>query len=176
MKLLAFTGRMGSGKSTAIKILKKIQPRPIVVVKFAQPLYDIQEFAYKRIGSVYTRPDNFIKDRKLLQWLGTEWGREIVDKDIWVSIWKEAVKKYKDQDVLVVVDDVRFLNECLATQKMGGMVILIQNRRHLKEGLKDHISESGVPLKNLDVVVQNEGSLEEFENELVKLVKILELA
>ena len=175
MKLLAFTGRMGSGKSTAIKILEKIQPRPIVTVKFAQPLYDIQEFAYKRIGSVYTRPDSFIKDRKLLQWLGTEWGREIVDKDIWVNIWKQAVKEYKDQDVLVVVDDVRFLNECLATQEMGGMVILIQNRRHLKEGLKDHISESGVPLKNLDVVVQNEGTLEEFENELVKLVKILEL-
>ena len=46
MKLIAFTGKMGSGKSTAIEELRKLVNYQTANVKFAQPLYDIQEFVY----------------------------------------------------------------------------------------------------------------------------------
>ncbi len=41
--IIAFAGAMGSGKSTAIERLKKCAGR-VELVKFAGPIYDIQEY------------------------------------------------------------------------------------------------------------------------------------
>jgi dephospho-CoA kinase len=85
MKLIAFTGQMGSGKSTAVSTLREFADNPVHNIKFAQTLYDIQNYIYERIESVYKRPEDFIKDRKLLQWIGTEWGRGTISESLWVD-------------------------------------------------------------------------------------------
>jgi len=51
--------------------------------------------------------------RLLKQTLGTEWGRKIVDKHIWVAAMESKLNRLLDIDIdtNIVIDDMRFPNE-----------------------------------------------------------------
>lgn len=171
MKLLGFTGKMGSGKSTAIQCLREIQHEPVQVVKFAGTLYEIQELIYKKIEPVYKRPENFIKDRKLLQLIGTEWGRNSVSETIWLDLWKREVEYMSENypGTILVSDDVRFDNEADLIRSMGGSVIQIvsdKQRTDTKAGIAGHASETGVDLNKIDYILENNGSIEDLKSSL----------
>ena len=170
--IIGFTGQMGSGKSTAIERLKKYAGR-VELVKFAGPIYDIQEYVYSRIASVYTRPDTFTKDRKLLQWIGTDWGRDTISQTIWLDLWKAKVRSVQNQHIYtpnltIVCDDVRFDNEAEMVKSLGGHVVQIisdktQNRIDTTAGIVHHKSEAGLDPKLVDYTVTNNGTIAEFE-------------
>lgn len=178
MNLIGFTGQMGVGKSTAIQLLRSLMHNrnlDIHLVKFAQPLYDIQELVYKRIDSVYDRPENFVKDRKLLQWLGTDWGRDTISQSLWIDIWEAEVKRVWGCNpmMLVVCDDVRFDNEASIFKSLGGKIIKLESNRNVervdtKAGIANHKSEAGVNPQYIDIIVENNGTLNEFEVSLYK--------
>lgn len=177
MKLIALNGSMGVGKSTAIELTKELSAQKVKLVKFAQPLYDMQGAVYKRISSVYERPATFIKDRKLLQWLGTEWGRDTISKTLWVDIWKaEAIKQHMlgSSEAIIMCDDVRFDNEAETVKSLGGVIIKItstksNNRIDTGAGIVHHASESGINEKFLDGHIVNDGSLSDFKLALLDL-------
>lgn len=174
--LIGFNGQMGSGKSTAIQALKDyVFPRDVTILKFAQPLYDMQEFIYRRINSVHERLDTFTKDRKLLQWLGTDWGRDTINPNLWVSIWETAVRDLRTwrKDPIIVCDDVRFDNEAEVLKALGGHIIKIErpdNTAHAQGGvgIVGHKSEAGVNPQFIDFTVLNNSTLESFESQLVE--------
>lgn len=178
MKLLGFTGIMGSGKSTAINLLEGMVDAPVINVKFAQPLYDMQEYAYNRIKSVYTRPETFIKDRKLLQWLGTDWGRSTIGNNVWVDLWAATVKERLAMapNALIVCDDVRFDNEATAVKALGGHVVQLRvnaSRAEAKAGIANHASENGVDTNLLSAIIDNTGSIDDLKASLQMLNKTL---
>ncbi len=173
MKLIALTGKMGVGKSTAIEHFKTLLAST-ANVKFAQPLYDIQEFVYERISGAYQRPEAFVKDRKLLQWIGTEWGRDTISNSLWIDLWKHNVNFVKAYKKMVTCDDCRFDNEAEAVKSMGGIIIKIvsnktENRIDTTSGIVQHKSEQGVDEKFVDFTVDNSYTVEEFK---VKLTEI----
>lgn len=178
MKVLALSGNMGVGKSTAIEILKRYNAKtPVHLVKFAAPLYDAQEFLYRRISSVVKRDSAFIKDRKLLQWLGTEWGRGL-DADLWVKIWTEEVRRlyYENPTHIIVCDDCRFDNEAQAIKSLGGSIVRItsdkaSSRINTQPGINNHSSESGIKIDFLDATVSNNSSIEEFKASLLTVYR-----
>jgi dephospho-CoA kinase len=176
--LIALTGRMGSGKSTVCQIINKAYRTELV--KFAQPLYDMQEYIYDRVTSVYTRPKDFVKDRKLLQWLGTEWGRETISQSVWVDIFSARVREIRDEEAalgnevfpgtpdFILNDDTRFDNEAEAVRALGGKIIRIVADQQVRAGrmeLKEtgHASENGIADKYVDYVITNNGSRAELE-------------
>lgn len=179
MKIIAFTGAMGSGKSTAINELKKIIGGQSANIKFAQPLYDIQEMIYRRISGVYQRPESFIKDRKLLQWLGTDWGRTTISDTVWVDLWKHQVALVKSlqQNVsLITCDDVRFDNEAEAVKSVGGYVIQVTRADRTPdggEGIKAHASEAGLSSEHVDFILPNNGSIQELRDNLNNIMLIV---
>lgn len=175
MNILAFNGAMGSGKSTAIERLIEIHEGRVVNVKFAQPLYDMQEMIYRRIQDVHQRPESFIKDRKLLQWLGTEWGRGI-NENLWVRLWKKRVEDvhFGMKNALIVCDDVRFDNEAQVIKDLGGKVVHIfctrtAQRIDVKAGIANHSSEAGIDEKLIDMMVVNDGTVPEFRDNITKI-------
>lgn len=178
-KLIAFTGPMGSGKSTAIEALKEEYDKtPVVLVKFAAPLYDMQEYIYRRIASVHTRPADFVKDRFLLQFIGTDWGRDKISKTIWGDIWQQEVDQELLVGNLVVCDDVRFDNEAERVKSLGGVIIKLETKQNLERintntGIQNHTSEAGVSEPLVDYTIINNGSLAEFKNKLVVIYKKL---
>lgn len=180
--IVAFSGLMGSGKSEAIDTLRKTYEnlghlsRPVILIKFAQPLYDMQEYVYERIKSVYVRPESFIKDRLLLQWLGTEWGRDTIDSDLWVKLWIAAVEQVaKDNpDAIIVCDDCRFNNEAKVIKQLNGIIIKITSDKaaeRINTSLAKHSSESGISNNYIDYIVENNLSLEQYKNSLSYLFK-----
>lgn len=91
--------------------------------------------------------------RYAMQTLGTEWGRQLLGPDFWVT----AVLNDRRPDMLVI-DDVRFPNEYAAIRREGGEVWKVvrpgagPTNGHPSEGLLD-------PLE-FDEVIVNDGSVE----------------
>jgi hypothetical protein len=175
--IIGLTGKMGVGKSTAAEVIKHYVKsrldKEVALVKFAQPLYDMQEYIYQRISSIYTRDTSFVKDRRLLQWLGTEWGRNSISKSLWCDLWEAEAAKQVEQGKVVICDDVRFENEAERFINPSTRLICItsnttQDRIDTKAGLANHESEVGLE-NNLFISrhINNIGTKAEFEHEVL---------
>ncbi len=168
-RIIGVSGKMHSGKTTVAGILNdqltmsEFYPK---MIKFASPLYDIQRMVYERCNL----PQPAIKDRKLLQWIGTEWGRE-KDKDLWTNIWRRDVRNYlfkftENRLGVVIADDIRFDNEAKLIKEMGGVVINVESSdeiRHARspstfEGI-DHASEQDISKELIDATIYNSEEL-----------------
>jgi hypothetical protein len=54
--------------------------------------------------------------------IGTEWGRELINQNLWANTWAAGVKDGES----VMNDSVRFPNEAAAIRQLGGVVIMIK--------------------------------------------------
>lgn len=124
MNIIVISGKQGAGKSTfAEALMKALEARQPRVYKFADILYELHNIIrdYMRALGV-VRPD---KDGPLLQLLGTEWGRNTIDTDIWPNILITRVERDKPQTVFI--DDCRFENEFDAMRnRYGNQSIMIR--------------------------------------------------
>lgn len=164
-RIIAFTGPMFAGKSLAITGLDRATSRKCINVKFAGTLYSMQEKLYEMIKRPVPKP----KDRKLLQWLGTEWGREI-DPNLWVNLWKREVEETLRvvPECIVTADDCRFDNEAEIVKSLGGVIIRVNAPLAHREAraaalgmqLVAHASEAGISDRYVDITLDN-GSDEE---------------
>ncbi|MCK5307074.1 MAG: hypothetical protein KAJ73_00550 [Zetaproteobacteria bacterium] len=91
--------------------------------------------------------------RHIMQTLGTEWGRELISKEVWITrfgAWRDR-NGYPEY---VAIPDVRFDNEALAIREMGG--VMIEVRRPDMDGGDAHSSESGINTELIDHVIDND--------------------
>lgn len=158
--IIGFTGRAGCGKSTAA--LHLVQRHGFIRVRFAGPL----KAMLLALGLTPEHVDGSLKEqpcellcgkspRQAMQTLGTEWGREIMGGDFWVSAWQQAAQ---NAGPLVVVDDVRFANEADAIRAMGGVVIKIERPETV--AVCPHASESGEA--RADFLIRNDADVAAF--------------
>jgi dephospho-CoA kinase len=113
--IILISGKQGSGKTTVTNALILKAARKdfnAMGVIFAQTIYDIHDYIRElmRFRGI-ERPH---KDGKLLQLLGTEWGRNLIDENVWVDALignlHNIAPEPKDNQ-LFVVSDCRFKNE-----------------------------------------------------------------
>lgn len=116
--IILLSGKQGSGKSTLTQQLIDLFPKVHVnEFKFAGTIYAIHDFARARLNSlgVQCPEDLRLKDGKMLQWLGTEWGRGTFGNDVWVKCLRGEVESFFDlysvKPKIAVVSDCRFKNE-----------------------------------------------------------------
>ncbi len=70
--------------------------------------------------------------RQAMQWLGTEWGRQLIGEELWIAAWQAAAERTPDfwgdgsHSPLIVADDVRFANEARAIRDRSGRVVRIE--------------------------------------------------
>lgn len=154
-KLIALTGPKGCGKSFLARCA------PLNQHSFADPI----KFMLKSIGipeenlwgKDKEEPIDWLAGRTaryMLQTLGTDWGRKIIDPDIWVKIQKVKVEDLISYGVPVIIDDCRFDNEALMVRDLGGIVIKI-NRPSVYRGNDAHLSERGVSPELIDCEFDN---------------------
>lgn len=161
--IIGLIGKMGVGKSTAANFLLDHIPES-KLVKFAQPLYDLQDLIYNRLNLTLEGA----KDRKLLQLLGTDWGRNTISDTIWLDQWVSEVNK---QNVPIICDDCRFENEASVVKEMGGIIIKIEGEQRGDEMVsKGHASEKDVDTIKADYIITNTGSISELYDALRHIV------
>lgn len=162
-KIVALTGAAGSGKSTVADYL--VEHYGYQRVKFADPLKNMLRaigLGDESIeGGLKNSPLEWLNNRTpryLMQTLGTEWGRQMICRDIWVSIWRNKVECWLNDEprTRIVADDCRFANEAEAVTQLGGRILTV----HRPGGalLMDHASEAGIKGYDLPVVV-NDGDI-----------------
>lgn len=114
-KVVLISGKQGSGKTSLSASLKRLLEDAGLFVhsrKFADPLYDMHEQCLDVLRAYGI--DRGKKDGKLLQLLGTEYGRSI-DENIWVKCAQHAIDDIQVAGCeVVIIDDCRFKNELSA--------------------------------------------------------------
>lgn len=170
--LIALCGPAGSGKSTIAAVLQR---RGYVLVKFATPLKNM----LRAIGLTDAEIEGELKEqpcallggqtpRHAMQTLGTEWGRKLISRDIWVNAWRHEVEARLAAGEKVVVDDCRFPNELVTVLHLGGFPVRLERAG---AGTTAHASETGLADIELPVLA-NDGEPAEAVFELIKMMEI----
>lgn len=103
-----------------------------------------------------------VTTRRLMQTLGTDWGREAVHQDLWAKVAITKAKAALDEGKSVVIDDLRFPNEYALLRRAGGHPVrikragtaLVGSSRY--EGLLDNM--------HFDAIIENDGTLEDLRD------------
>ena len=176
-----FVGKAGAGKSYSAKFL--IDKYGYKVAKFAYPVYIIAEKYFNMKE----------KDRKLLQVIGTDAGRDQIDNEIWVKRFKEdmtIIKLTAEKLGLpipkFVMDDCRFPNEHAILKELGfvGIYINVSDEKRkerligrdgkTQEETFNHKSETLIDnFKDELIMLDGEGTLEESYRKLNSLLQTL---
>lgn len=169
--IIAFTGSAGSGKSTAALVLGW------QVIKFADPLKAMLRAYYQSLGLndilIQARIEGHLKEtrdpllcgrtpRYAMQTLGSEWGRDLMAPNFWVSAFEMREKQEN-----LVVDDLRFENEAHALHRAGGVIVKLIGRGGIAT---THESEAGVV--TYDHLIENTGSIEDLTAKIRKIVDV----
>lgn len=120
--------------------------------------------------------------RRLLQVFGTEIGREW-DEDFWVDRgltgiaapakpgWPESLEWAAQPDRGYVFSDVRFENEVRAIQEFAPYSLLIKVGRPGYGPINSHKSDRGLPDAMFDVVIDNDGTLDDLHTKADEAVE-----
>jgi len=181
--LIGLSGKKRSGKDTAGNYL--IEKYDYVQYSFAGPLKKACQEIFMFTDEQTEGHDKEILDdrwgvsaRKVFQIFGTEMFRdklgeffpemEHIKENFWTyrfEMWY-AQQKQKDPNVKVVVTDIRFQNEATIVKKLGGRVIKVN--RNTGMSTDNHSSEKNIDLIKGDITIKNNGTLEEYYQELEK--------
>ena len=101
--------------------------------------------------------------RRLMQTLGTEWGRELLGERFWLELWNQRRKNaIKQGHTDVICDDIRFTDEALEIKRHGGLIWKIERPGlTTKAETMQHRSQAGIPEDLIDDVIENDAGPEE---------------
>lgn len=102
-----------------------------------------------------------ITPRQIMQRLGTDWGRKLIDAELWVRCWKGQAIRSLGDGLCVVADDVRFPNEASAVRDLGGLVIRVLRPGGGSTEHIAHASEGALDGWGFDHTLVNDGSIDD---------------
>lgn len=152
IKLIALNGAKTVGKSTIANALAALSD-DVVIVSFATPIRAMLSAMGVKQHNLHVAKEQPIDGlgksaRDLLCTLGTEWGRSMVNQEIWLWAMQQQIQKLIDsaknpEDLIVVIDDCRFANEAEWVRKLGGDVVRLTRDGITYSG--EHSSEQPLP-------------------------------
>jgi hypothetical protein len=109
-----------------------------------------------------------ITPRWLQQSLGTEWGRDLILPNLWITIAKLKVRAHQAMGRDIVIDDMRFINEYDTVLELGGEPVRV-NRPGVERTTPPHPSEGA--LDQIDMLtLQNGGTVADLQQLAGELV------
>lgn len=108
--------------------------------------------------------------RRLMQTLGTDLVVNHFDRMFWVKLFAlEYADKFDKDHEFFIVPDTRQDHELSFARAMGATVIHVVREGSGSEDT--HITEAGLPIGPYDVVINNDGTLEEFKQKIIEALK-----
>jgi hypothetical protein len=176
MLIIALAGAKGCGKSAAAEAIEE-GDNSWVRLSFADPMKDMLRClgltTQELYGNEKEKPLPHLAGttaRKLMQTIGTEWGRDLIDPDLWVFAMAHRISLLSPTSK-VIIDDVRFNNELSWLRGIGATVIGIERGELREQDDYTHISEQmPYQFKRLGIpVVKNNSSIAALHQEVVNL-------
>lgn len=99
--------------------------------------------------------------RQLMQLLGTEYGRNLIDENIWVKHMTRRIDDATRAGSDIVITDVRFKGEADLIRSLGGEVWRIVRPNAATTEHSCHISEREAAEIQADRAITNSGTLEQ---------------
>jgi hypothetical protein len=180
-KLIGIGGRLSSGKDAVadhlvakhgfvkigmsdplLKATLAINPTIWVGSSFhAQVLPNTPIKAERLVDAVgYVEAKRYPDFRVFMQRLGTDFGRQMVSKNVWVDMADDQIFRLQGDGHDVVVTGIRFGNELKLIHQNHGRSWWI-DRPQLADARSDnHASENGVQEDEFDIVVRNNRTLD----------------
>lgn len=157
------SGKQGSGKTSitaAIHAILETRDCHVFTDKFARTLYEMHD-AVLAVARRYGIPVQK-KEGRLLQVIGTDWGREIHGEDVWTNC---AVARYQQirKDVgagvfggdnrraVFLIDDLRFRNEMQAFHNLGALTFRLEAAREVRKARADAWREDDTHQSEVDL-------------------------
>lgn len=154
MRLIGIAGQARSGKDTLASYLLDNLDGIWLRSSFADPIKEM----LRAIGVDCSDDKKAVVDesygvtpRHMMQTLGTEWGRNLIDNDIWVKAFARL-----NAGKCVIVPDVRFENEADLV-RANGVLIRLTGRGGIGS---NHVSENPIGFKEGDIVIDNSRDLD----------------
>ena len=181
LHIIGIAGKKHSGKDTIHKIIHNACRHEYVVLlnPFAEPLkHEVCEAA--GISREYLE-DNKEAFRLILQGWGTDFRRNLCSNDYWIVKWKAAIHYLQANlkaPTIVVVPDVRFLNEAECIKSEGGKLWCV-SMMNAPSNLAIDMHESETQLdyyQEFDWLVGNEyGKVDDLKNKVIKQLKTYDI-
>ena len=177
VRLIGLHGKSGVGKSTVGTILACAG---YVNIAFADPLKMACAVMFNEGLSCWETqagkagcPVGFnVPRRKILQSLGTEWGRaEVVNggisgRPIWQTLMQQRLLDHNWHKV--VITDVRFEDEADLVREHGGVIWHILRPEQISTDT--HASEQGIFIGENDVCIINGGNIDTLRNSVMAML------
>ncbi len=175
-KIIAVTGIAGAGKDTFAHVIRETIPNTDVFA-YAGPLKDackiLFNFSHDQLHHPVVKEEMDERwkrsPRQILQWLGTDILRNHINQDFFVMNMKQRIDASKAE--YIVISDCRFDNEAEFIRSLGGKVVKIERINAKTTEHSGHITEKGISPELIDAIIENNGSIEEFQNRVKFVVK-----
>jgi len=188
INLIGITGKAGSGKDTAADH---------IVDKYGYRKHNLADPIKKALNAMFGWDMSYWEDRVwkesplpkigksprfLAQALGTEWGREIVNEQIWLHIAEDLVDSVACANYYyqgVVMPDFRFYNEALWLVGLQNNSFSVSKSKmiHIERPYTDyvdntkHSSEAGISNTFIDSFINNNGSIDDLKFDVEMLME-----
>ena len=173
---LALLGNTGVGKDTFVRIFqKRYAYLSMHLIKLATPLYEGQNAIYELCGR---KIEPEVQDGILLNFLGNHMRR--INPDVIKECFlRDLHKKGQEPDLIICHDtrplDVSFVRDAgfFVLNIASDSEIALERRKargDLSLGSSDHHTEKGLSSELYDAQILNNGTLEDFEQKIVKFI------
>lgn len=171
--IIGISGRAGHGKDTVARLLAghPAFDGGTTLKHFAYPIKKIAHilfgFSWKDMNSEEgkKKPGAYgLTIREILQKIGTEMFRDLINPEIWVDYMDRKVKESRHP--IIMVPDLRFANEEKWVRDMGGIIVKVVRDGGDRIESASHVSETYIDLIKEDFLVKNDGSLEDLLAEI----------
>lgn len=187
-KIIAFTGPACAGKDLtaeimATQMLKRDPNVRIRTLSFAAPIkqavaailgcseYDFDDRQFKE-GSLKDSHGLDTSPRKMMQLLGDDYARQMIDKDIWLKIADNRYTQCVNYGAhYLFITDCRYDNEAEWVLENDGSVLYID--RPDVAPVATHVSEAGLSRPPC-YVVNNSGSIDDLRRETMEMTCLLQ--
>lgn len=174
--IIGIAGKKGTGKDTAAETLgnfKNLKMAGALKAMF-RAFLEYQEMEQTTIERMVEGDLKEVPSKKYLcgksprvfmQLLGTEFGRDLIDEDLWVNSTMRKAENYTN----VKFTDIRFPNEHEAVKQAGGITVRVE-RDTEEDSTSSHASEMFIDSLPVDYLIINDSTIDQLQSEMKEIV------